>query len=1026
MGNKPFRQIYKPQQRLSWFRFAGIQLLITLAAISVLLFWNERAVSITEWLWYGLVNLVIFAGYMRFQDRPTLKITANKILAMSIGAILYAVLSWTTNVIRLPSISFVSLRLSVVTPIFLGLAYGPMVGFFTGAMGNILGDAIAGWGVYPIWDMANGLMGLVPGLIWLFPEYQKANRKLYFITSGALIIIISTALFFPKIDNVWGGPTPLAWTPILGSILLINVLVYHLAGNKWPRVTAAILWGTLGVISGISFAAIADSLGGERSVWIVFAGEYLPAIGPNLIFAAVLTPFLYAAWQQFNTISNQIRYGLTVFVVTSLLITSRIIIHIASESNLNQIKILQSERAQTAAYQISNEINNMSGFLEELAALDNLMQQPPETQEWLLSWPIEQEQGYERLILLDNQGQVRAKAGADTQQTLLQPKNELFFMAQTEGERCFSPLIVDTVTREPSLSIAIPILNEQETVEGILMADVSLKQLWKLITEIQVGEDGYAYLLDEHHVIIAANSTLPEDMLYKDLSDYDYVAEITETPDTAHVYTGLQGNEVIGTAAFIPCMGWYVVLEYPASVAEAPIQNLLLFMGVAVSLVTIIAVGLGVLITQKILNPLSRLSTAAEQISAGELDTRVELHTNNEFDTLASTFNEMTARLNELLATVESESNFVTTILNTADALVTVTDMEGHLIRFNRASEQLTGYTFEEVQGKSFFDLFVLPEEEVDVDDVFTKLKETQTANRFENYWQTKSGEKRLIAWSNAMMGDSEEAPKYMVSIGVDITEQRKAEELQREKEAAEAANQAKSVFLANMSHELRTPLNAIIGYSEMLQEDAEDMGEDLFSSDLEKIHIAANHLLTVINDILDLSKIEAGKMELYLETSPITPLVHDIVTTVQPLVKKNHNILEVNYPEEAGEIHTDVVKLRQILFNLLSNAAKFTENGKIVLTVTKETHNGQERVKFEVKDTGIGIPEEKQAHIFDAFTQADNSTTRQYGGTGLGLAISQRYCKMMGGELILKSAPGMGSTFTVYLPLISGETFEV
>ncbi len=236
-------------------------------------------------------------------------------------------------------------------------------------------------------------------------------------------------------------------------------------------------------------------------------------------------------------------------------------------------------------------------------------------------------------------------------------------------------------------------------------------------------------------------------------------------------------------------------------------------------------------------------------------------------------------------------------------------------------------------------------------------------------------------------------------------------------RDAAEEADRAKSSFMANMSHELRTPLNAIIGYSEMLQEEAADQGIDGFLPDLQKIHSSAKHLLALINDILDLSKIEAGKMDLYLETFAVCPLVQEVATTLRPLVQKNENTLEVTCPEDVGSMHSDVTRLRQSLFNLLSNATKFTQQGKVTLTVGRRNVQDRDWVVFRVSDTGIGMTPEQVQQLFQAFVQADASTTRKYGGTGLGLVITRKICQMMGGEVYVESEPGKGSTFTIQVP---------
>lgn len=241
--------------------------------------------------------------------------------------------------------------------------------------------------------------------------------------------------------------------------------------------------------------------------------------------------------------------------------------------------------------------------------------------------------------------------------------------------------------------------------------------------------------------------------------------------------------------------------------------------------------------------------------------------------------------------------------------------------------------------------------------------------------------------------------------------------ELSRARDEAVEANQIKSQFLANMSHELRTPLNAIIGYSEMLKEEADELGEINFADDLEKINAAGKHLLALINDILDLSKIEAGKTELYLEDCDIPGIVQEVVTTSYPLIEANKNRLEVDIPE--GSMKTDITKLRQILFNVLSNASKFTKEGTIWVSAAYEAQDGIHGISFRVKDTGIGMTPEQLAQLFQAFKQADSSTTRKYGGTGLGLAISQRLCQIMGGKITVSSEYGQGATFSIWLPLV-------
>src|SRR5579883_249380 len=242
-------------------------------------------------------------------------------------------------------------------------------------------------------------------------------------------------------------------------------------------------------------------------------------------------------------------------------------------------------------------------------------------------------------------------------------------------------------------------------------------------------------------------------------------------------------------------------------------------------------------------------------------------------------------------------------------------------------------------------------------------------------------------------------------------------QELEAKSRELEVASRAKSDFLANMSHELRTPLNAIIGYSEMLQEDAADLEPEDFVPDLEKIHTAGKYLLELINSVLDLSKVEAGKMELYLEQFAVAELIRDVTNIVQPLIAKNQNTLRVDLPPDLGVMRADRTKLRQTLFNLLSNAGKFTERGTITLTAARAADDGRDWLTFRVADTGIGMTPEQVGRLFQAFSQADAATTRKYGGSGLGLAISRHFCRLMGGDVTVESALGAGTTFTVRLP---------
>ena len=340
-------------------------------------------------------------------------------------------------------------------------------------------------------------------------------------------------------------------------------------------------------------------------------------------------------------------------------------------------------------------------------------------------------------------------------------------------------------------------------------------------------------------------------------------------------------------------------------------------------------------------------------------------------------------------------------------------------IAVNQAAIKHYGYTRDEFLNMTIAD--IRPPQELS--RLLENISQVDAGIDFASVWEHQKKDGTIIEveiTSYTMIFDSRNAELVLAH---DVTDRLQAEaELYKAKEAAEAANLAKSQFLANMSHELRTPLNAIIGYSEILQEEAFDLGAADFVSDLERIHKAGQLLLTLINDILDLSKIEAGHAELELATFDISDAVQDVARTVEPLFLRNTNRLKVECPPNIGQLHSDQTKFTQILFNLLSNAAKFTQKGTITLSVERIKHDenswDSEQLIFKCTDTGIGITPEQLQKLFQPFTQADASTTRKYGGTGLGLAIAQKYSQMLGGEITVSSEFGNGSTFTLILPV--------
>jgi len=382
----------------------------------------------------------------------------------------------------------------------------------------------------------------------------------------------------------------------------------------------------------------------------------------------------------------------------------------------------------------------------------------------------------------------------------------------------------------------------------------------------------------------------------------------------------------------------------------------------------------------------------------------------------------LTSLVDRRFSILESSEEQLRLIINTAlDAVITM-NSEGRITNWNSEAEKTFGWSSEEALGRRFYEV------------IFPQRHRKDHERNLQRFLSSGEGmAMRQRTETTGLHRDGREFPIEVATSPVkfggqwifssfmrDISENKRAqEELLNAKLAAEDANRAKSIFLANMSHELRTPLNAIIGYSEMLEEETQELGKLAVVRDLQKIQSAGKHLLALINDILDLSKIEAGKMGLHLETFHVAPMIEEIASTVQPAVAKNSNTLQVNVAESAGEMCADPTKVRQILLNLLSNSCKFTDHGAIALNVKRITIEHRDWLQFEVRDTGIGVTLEQKERLFGEFTQADTSISRKYGGTGLGLAITNRFIQMMRGTITVDSQAGQGSTFTVILPSI-------
>jgi signal transduction histidine kinase/CheY-like chemotaxis protein len=638
---------------------------------------------------------------------------------------------------------------------------------------------------------------------------------------------------------------------------------------------------------------------------------------------------------------------------------------------------------------------------------------------------------------------------------------------------------------EPYMTLAIAGTRRDA---GVSVAEVNLKLIWDVVSQIKVGERGHAYVVDAQGRLIAH----PDISLVLRNTDMSKLAQVraaraaasgggtSDNPaQTVQEAENIEGRKVLTAYAPVAPLGWLMFVELPAEEAYAPLYAALKRLAFVLLAALCIAVLAGMFLAGRMVGPIQALRTGAARLGSGDLSQRIAVKTGDELEALADQFNAMAGQLQESYAGLERKveertheletrshelaqsvgelralgevTQAVNSTLDLATVLSTIvakavelsgteagsiyaadaTTRELHLRASHGMSDELIGELNRQgidVSEKTIADA-AAQRAPVQVAD----LKELPPSPTFNIL--LRAGYRALLVVPLlgpegivGMLVVRRKAPGEFPQHSVDLLQTFAAQsvlaiqnanlftEVEEKSRQLEMASQHKSQFVASMSHELRTPLNAIIGLTEMMVSNAARFGTEKAAEPLRRVHRAGTHLLGLINQVLDLSKIEAGKLELSPETVNLVPLLEDVIGTARQLAEQNKNRLVLEARENLGQLTVDPMRLRQILLNLLSNACKFTKQGVVALRV-KRVVDGRNWIEIAVADTGIGMTPEQQAKLFEEFTQADSSTARQYGGTGLGLAITRKLARMMGGDVTVASEPGKGSVFTVRLP---------
>ncbi|HWO42552.1 MAG TPA: ATP-binding protein [Candidatus Eisenbacteria bacterium] len=767
---------------------------------------------------------------------------------------------------------------------------------------------------------------------------------------------------------------------------------------------------------------------------------------------------------------------ISVVLIGGGLITSGLVeLYFRYHESREQLALQQKEIAAGAAFKIEHFIQEIHNVLKGATKSRDIAPKgltPDfrfELEKLLLIAPAITE-----AVALNDQGVIQVQASR--LRTVLPDAKKIFaaseaFKQARQGKSYFGRVYFVRGS-EPYMTIAVPIERFAGDVIGVLQAEVNLKYIGDVVSSLTIGKAGYAYVISGSGELIAH----PDISLVLQRRNIREVAAVRAAFDKAPAAEGLaaivapniQGKEVLSSYALIPWLDWAIIIDRPVEEAyEALYASMrrtavLFLIGLGMALIA------SFFLARRVVDPLRRLREGVERIGVGDLGYRLDLKTGDEIEVLADEFNKMTEQLRESYRTLEQKVEHRTRELSESLEQQTAT---GEILRVIASSPTDIQPVLDAVAESAarlcdaedavIFRVFgdqhqrvakhgsipapdfpvpitrgfpggraILDRETVHIHDLEAVL---DTEYRDVKEIQKEIGQRTVLATPLVREGVAigaivirrlEVRPFNEKQIAllktfadqavIAIENVRLFQEIQDKNAQLEAANKHKSQFLANVSHELRTPLNSIIGFTRIVLRRMEGQLPALQKENLQKVLISSEHLLNLINELLDLAKIEAGRMEAFAETFKLDEIIRVATTTVEPLLRNGNVKLVTEIASDIPPMRTDRDKLKQCVLNLLSNAVKFTEKGEIKVAARRDDG----LLKLTVSDTGIGMNQEAQKYIFDEFRQADMSSTRKYGGTGLGLAIVKKFINLMGGDIVVESEVGKGSKFTITLPM--------